>query len=540
MIIGIIFRRILFYLFFTLFSSQVFPQQPILSWLDKEPNTFPTSIRTDSKGNILVVGELSNVISTDYIVLYKYTSSGTLLWTRYYYGNISNCFFRAFDMEVDSMDNIYLAGTIDYYCLSGDAPQGFLFKYNSSGALLWDKFYGAIPGLAIYFKALEVYENKFIYVTGKSNLIGSGNAYQSFTARYDSSGNQNWTRTLSNPYETSSDFLALDKIGNIYSLGTTECCLPGIDFLVYKLDSLGNSFWNEAVLDSTIGYAQLLAIAIDDSANILLGGKGIRAQGFNGYEFLLCKVDSSGAKRWSNLFTDSIVNDNANLLSIRPDKLGNCYISGNMTYTISGDLNGFAAKFSQSGSLIWKDVYDGPGHDDDGFKNGVLLNDSNYVVTGGGTYLQNTTALVLRSYNNSGIINWTYENPNSCYSDFAILGDSSIYCTGIFDGTQLGVPDSIMTCRLNLNFLNYIENNSLPKSFKIFPNPFLDRLTISSTDKSNSSSDIVITDLLGKTMYQEFNVTLPFSIKNLRLKAGIYLLQILSDKKIEKFKIVKY
>jgi hypothetical protein len=527
-------------LFFLLLLNSAANAQPLTTnWMDKKADTFSEFIRKDSQGNIIVVGKVGNYIPVDYVIVYKYNNSGTFLWQKKILSQYNGCQVRAFDVEIDSLDNIYIAGTINFSCTNSEA-EGFLRKYNSAGTLLWANVYGGNAGLAIELKAMEIFQNKFIYVAGKSYTIGTGNPEQGFVARYDSSGSQNWTRTLSNNYETTNSVLALDKIGNIYIGGRTTCCLPGYDIFLYKCDSLGNTRWYQTVLDTTIGYAYPTFIAVDDSANVYLTGSGSRIQNFNGVEFVVSKVDSSGNKKWYIIFTDSLNNGFDYPHALAVDKIGNAYLAGTIDASTTVNLNGFAAKISTAGNIIWKDKYEGPAHDDDGFQSGFLVNDTSFIVTGGATFTSTSGGLLIRNYKYNGFIAWTYENVNHCSSTAAVVIDSSIYCTGYFDGTPFGITDSLFTCRLDMSLANGIPKLYRDNTCNAYPNPFSDLITITSELKNSSNKDIFITDILGKKVYEKFGVSLPLTINLNKINAGIYLLQLQDKESIERRKILKY
>jgi hypothetical protein len=97
-------------------------------------------VTVDSSDNIYVTGIASGGLDSNTssggedIVLVKYSSSGTKQWTKQL-GSSSSDF--AWDVTVDSSDNIYVTGFING-SLDGQFNQGsnydiFLVKYNSDG-----------------------------------------------------------------------------------------------------------------------------------------------------------------------------------------------------------------------------------------------------------------------------------------------------------------------------------------------------------------------------------------------------------------------
>ncbi|CAL1147191.1 unnamed protein product [Cladocopium goreaui] len=132
------------------------------------------SVTTDSSDNIVVLGETSGSMSGftnagvgDDVVVLKYDSSGTLLWT-YQWGSASDDWFKS--VKTDSSDNIYAAG-ITAGTLTGANAGGYdmgVFKLNSAAVQQWVVQRGSAGTEQALSMALDL-TNDLIYVSGKSD-----------------------------------------------------------------------------------------------------------------------------------------------------------------------------------------------------------------------------------------------------------------------------------------------------------------------------------------------------------------------------------
>ncbi len=94
----------------------------------------PIDLVVDHSGSIYVAGESTGLDSIQDFLTIKYNSQGDTLWTRRYrMTDTLSCVVR--DIEVDSFDNIYVAGN----CFPGYS----VVKYNTEGDTLWTyKYHG--------------------------------------------------------------------------------------------------------------------------------------------------------------------------------------------------------------------------------------------------------------------------------------------------------------------------------------------------------------------------------------------------------------
>ncbi len=129
-------------------------------------------------------------------------------------------------MTFDSYDNVYITGYIsnrfESKKNSGDFAV-FLAKYNSSGSRDWIKMLGKSEVEYGARLIVDSYDN--IYVTGFSNVFESDNevvSRKTLLAKYDTSGNIEWTKILGLSLNYFSWDIAVDSKDNIYLTGFSE------------------------------------------------------------------------------------------------------------------------------------------------------------------------------------------------------------------------------------------------------------------------------------------------------------------------------
>ena len=210
----------------------------------------------DSSGNVYVSGSVEeNYPVKDYLDLFllKLNSSGVLQWSRFL--RTSNDNQTAYKLDVDSSDNIYVAG------LGRPGTIGIIAKYSSSGTLVWQKGISNLFG--IY--GLIVRGSNF-YVTGETSGPSSRKV---FVAKLDLDGSIVWQKSIGD-IDTDSEWgtdIAVDSQGNVFISGFDI----GSDKTIFlKFNNSGTIQFQKLI--SKTGSAQLFApsLTINSSDNVLL------------------------------------------------------------------------------------------------------------------------------------------------------------------------------------------------------------------------------------------------------------------------------
>jgi len=274
-------------------------------------------------------------------------------------------FDEVLSVACDKVEDVYITGTTSSPLLSIDtfnlinADSGiydvFIARLDATGNIIWAiraGGKGSDEGSAVC-----VSESRDIYVAGyfqsDSIVFGSNTLYnnnpskrQLFVVKYDVDGNAIWARS-NNGSNGHNELLSLtvDPEGFIYCTGYFEgsdfilgsdtlnnTSLTERDFLVLKMDSLGNVIWVRSAQGATRDFGS--AIAVDVSGNVFAAG------GFNSpsltfdtivvnriglFDIFIVKYDSVGNVLWVRSTGGSL---NETLNSICLDDAGNAYIAG--------------------------------------------------------------------------------------------------------------------------------------------------------------------------------------------------------------------
>jgi hypothetical protein len=291
----------------------------------------PTSVSTDSSGNIVVTGRyasnplaiynadgttfttLANAGSQDGFVV-KYDSIGTPLWARRVGGtNLDS----TVSVSTDSSGNIVVSGfyastTLTIYNADGTtafttlanagSDDSFVVKYDSIGTPLWARRVGG-TGSNDVASSVSTDSSGNIVVVGRyaSNPLAIYNADgttfttlanagsdDGFVVKYNSAGTPQWVRRVGGTSGDNVSSVDTDSSGNIVVVGgytsnpvtvfaadgttafTTLANAGANDSFVVKYDSIGTPLWARRV-GGTLSDSTT-SISVDSSGNIVVVG----------------------------------------------------------------------------------------------------------------------------------------------------------------------------------------------------------------------------------------------------------------------------
>jgi len=351
-----------------------------------------TGVTVDSSGNIYVTGSTkggldgnSNTAGSSWdFFLVKYNSSGVKQWTEQY-GNVAaevlgvGGYYTDFGqgVTVDSSDNIYVTGTINY-----GGNDIFLVKFYDNGTKQWTKLLGTSSddrvalGFGEIMDGVTVDSSDNIYVVGSTkggmdNNTNSG-GWDFFLVKFNSSGTKQWTQQLGTSSTDYGNAVAVDSSDNIYVTGTTAGGLDNNthfganDIFLVKYNSSGEKQWTQQLggffigdSSGTIVYSHNDAgtgVTVDSSNNIYVTGSTSKVivgsnTSYGGVDTVLVKYNSSGAKQWAKQLGTS-GHDYGQ--GVTADSSGNIYVTGKTNggldgNTSSGSLDVFLVKYNSDG-----------------------------------------------------------------------------------------------------------------------------------------------------------------------------------------------
>jgi hypothetical protein len=503
-------------------SATFFPKLDFVKTLGLIKKNGSYDLVVDNQNNIYITGLYANSMdldpsSSNFIIsgsgdsadifLAKYDSVGNFIWG---FGMGSIYYDKGICITIDSVGDLlvagYFTGTVDFdpnsqagIISSNGKFDIFFAKYDSSGNLIWINNIGEVgfsgsnywtepndiivkPDGTIFLSG--TFEGGFDFDPGPSVTMAYSNlSKDAFLASYTTLGSFLWVRSFGGNFLNYINDMQLDGRGNIYAVG---------------------QFSNPIDFDGQAGVYNLTASGIRD--------------------LFLMKYDEQGNFHWVKSI-GGIYDDNANGLEIVGDKI---YITGTYRNTVdfdpgpgvayrftnwdSNDI--FLCQFDTTGIFKW--VYTVGGHGSDrgldvivdqcGFIVFVSAAESTTIsfVINAQTYVFNSMwslGLLLQVLDENGNLQSVYEatSPGDTYINALKFNkrNNSIYLTGSFSGNIDFDFDSISSTatscigQSNIFFSKYNYCDSiLPEPviveeeipIGIYPNPFVNELTISSTE----------------------------------------------------------
>jgi hypothetical protein len=533
-------------IFFSCFFSNA--QSPNWIWarsIGTPSFEFGESIITDANGNVYMTGNFSSfsnypiifgqdtLTSTNNfqdVFIVKYDSNGNALWAKKAGGTSNE---NPNSIVADQNGNIFISGvfysptitfeTITLTNANTNSADVFIAKYDSNGNILWaknagDVNYGNSPSVTIDLSGNAILTGCFSSPTinfGTILLTNTG-LDDIFLVKYDTNGNEIWARSTVGTDSEYGNSITTDQNNNIYVTGcflsptltfdTIVLTKSGyLDLFIVKYDMNGNVTW--AKREGGTGFNSIVGtrIASDIYGNIFVAG-GFSAPSItigtttlnnvNLYDdILLVKYDTNGNVIWAN---SEGGNKQDRVLGLSTNSIGDVIIAGNYesdsinfgstTITNVGNYDIYIAKYDSYGNRIWTKSAGGLGYD---YCYGMCIDgNDNIFITGAFAY------------------------PIIAFDNIALIssGNNDSYIAKL-DAVAVG-----------------IKEQTISSSFSIAPNPFTSE-TIINFSEEKKNTIIKITDILGKEIRNSNFSGKQFVIERNQMKLGMYLVQIIDDKK---------
>ena len=243
-------------------------------------------VAVDGAGNVYVVGDSDGILpgQTDivpgfYAYVRKYDSEGNELWTRQF-GTIELDFGNA--VAVDGAGNVYVAGHTAGGTLPGQTNFGhedaFLRKYDSQGDEVWTRQFGTPENDEATGVAVDAQGSVYIGGITLGTLPDQTSAghWDAYVRKYDPQGREVWTRQFGTAGDDNAPGLAADGPGQLYVAGVTEGPLPGqthlgrSDAYLRKYDGDGKEIWTRQF--GTPGNDHSMGLAISSDGRLYVAG----------------------------------------------------------------------------------------------------------------------------------------------------------------------------------------------------------------------------------------------------------------------------
>jgi hypothetical protein len=372
-----------------------------------------SAVAADGSGNVYVAGSTksySNIATTGaYATTYgggsydaflvKFNAAGVREWATYYGGSDDD---KATSLALDKLGNIYLSGnTASLSAIAtpgacqfshGGLNDGFLIKFNNSGARQWGTYYGGNANDITASTVVDGMGNIFLSgYTFSSNGISTPGAHKEFfTAwpaacgdvfliKFDNTGVRQWGTYYGCGADDYPGAICTDNVGNIYM--TTFCSSPtgvGCASELVKFYNSGAEEWH-LVLSCGV-HVTAKAVASDRWGNVYIAGNTDATSGIStpgGHQFFfgggsndafIIKYSDAGVKQWGAYYGGADVEC---IQALATDEAGNVYATGATQSTsmiatsdafqnaLGGAEDGFLVKFDSVGVLKWGSYYGG-------------------------------------------------------------------------------------------------------------------------------------------------------------------------------------
>jgi len=427
-----------------------------------------------------------------------------------------------------------------------------VMKLNATGVMQWQKCYGG-TGHESMINLFQTSDGGFI-IFGTTDLndgdvSGNHGINDLWMVKINTIGVVQWQKCFGGSGE--------DNIHNIIPTSDGGYIASGYTWSINNGDVLGNTAAGNWVLKiSDLGIVQwqkVYAPTVDrilqtqDGGYVFAGVTGDSSlPDFHGRsDIWLAKVNQGGAIQWQKCYGGTGVEDDlGSIIAINDGG----YMFSSYSDSNDGDVYGnhgggdyWVIKVDASGTILGQNCYGGSGHEGGGMlqktlDGGIILagatnsNDGNVSGNHGGY-----DVWVIK-FSATGAIQWQkcFGGTNDDYGGVFQLGDgtyiaggSTLSNNGDISGNH-GIGDGFL---IKLTTDNLETENFANKDIKYYPNPMQNVLHI---DYDNEISG-KITDLTGKTLITINTKDIDVS----SLRAGIYLLDIVSEDKHYVSKIVK-
>jgi gliding motility-associated-like protein len=263
--------------------------------------------------------------------------------------------------------------------------------YNNGRAIGVDK-QGNVYTTGLFSYTMDMDPNAGVYdITG-----GDPNKFGIFISKLDANGNFVWAKQVPTNVEFAEIDIKVDKDGNVYVASELMSQAdmdpgPGVlmmsptgfkDAFVIKLNTNGDLVWVKKFGGPGDTGAETTKIEIDKDNNVIVCGSFNNTVDFDPgpgtynltstahIQAFIVKLDSNGGLVWATQFgTSPVVYSGTSIIDVKCDAQGNIYTTGHFTgacdfdpgsgvYTLTAKSlqNGFIAKLTPGGALLWADA----------------------------------------------------------------------------------------------------------------------------------------------------------------------------------------
>ena len=325
-----------------------------------------TGQQRTSDGGYIIAGTTQTYVhggSASDFLAYKLSAAGAKEWRKNYGGDEDD----QYTLIIQTSDGGYAVCGVTYSYTNGGADF-LVYKLSASGTKLWRKNFGG-TGKDYPVSIAQTSDGGFV-VSGASDSYAVGEK-DLLVYRLNAAGQKLWRKNYGGINTEEQGFIATTADGGFTLCGSSESYTNGgADFVVYKLNAAGQKEWRKNYGGLDDDYARVVRqtpdggyIVAGDSRSYGPGTYGGAARtAFAQKNFLLYKLDASGAKQWRKYYGGEDA-DNCHDIRHTPDG-GYIVLGVSRSYSYSGtDYDVLAYKVDAAGVKEWRKNYGGEGND---------------------------------------------------------------------------------------------------------------------------------------------------------------------------------
>lgn len=320
---------------------------------------------------------------TGTLVLVKYKSNGTRLWSRFYQSPAKKG-SAGVRVAVAEDGDVIVAGTI------GIAPPAsskgrdvVVLRYAPDGSREWVVRFDGAAHKDDSAADLVLDGSGAAYVAGMSRGTTTGQDY--LALKVAPRGHVNWYWVYDGPGVR--DFatgVAVDGGGNCYVTGSSQGGSGTVTAATAKLNRLGGSAWLKRLQYGDEGHSDAAALVyrrIGGVRRLFLTGTATGLMATR-RDLLIAEVDATTGARVHHAVADGGGADDGGV-ALAVDASGNAFAAGWTTDVTSEVVHAFVARMSADGTLPWTDALWLPEGDNEAYYQAIDLDAAGNVVCGG-------------------------------------------------------------------------------------------------------------------------------------------------------------
>jgi len=322
------------------------------------------------------------------------TTHSQILWSKTYGVNNSSNFISTVVKTNDG--GFLIAGTREFSSEYDYYSNIYLVKTDSVGSTIWEKLIGGANDVDCA-SILQLPGKEYMLV-GSSDESHPGSRVADFLLmKIDSIGNKIWSKTIGGTKDDYCSSVVPTNDGGYVLLGSTNSFGAGAsDMYLVKTDSLGNLLWSKTFGGS--GADEGKTITTSAEAGYILAGN-TNSYGAGGLDMYVIRTDSVGNTLWDKTIGGTNTDNISSLLSIN----GGYIIGGSTNSDSKTDM--YLIKIDTIGNILWTNNFGGNGYENCNTVN--FTNGSGYLLGGyTNSFNSKSNDMYIVNADSSGNIKW--------------------------------------------------------------------------------------------------------------------------------------